>query len=140
MAQSGFSGCESNGSASSIYSNNVLTKSQAKSALRDAIAEMNLPQNLARINDAKQHSQYGHIDMLRHMQCVFPIVTEIFMDVVSRYGFERSGEGVIQFTVAVKEMEKEDGDIAFLNSQLRTYFLPSTDVSHHERSSQGSLN
>ncbi|CAG2183321.1 unnamed protein product, partial [Oppiella nova] len=65
----------------------------------------------------------------RHMQFVFPIATQILMDVISNYGFSKSGEGVIQFTLAVRRMERNDEEIKRLNTQLKTYFLPNLETS-----------
>jgi hypothetical protein len=109
-----------------------LSRSEAKSALVEVIAAMNEPNNRALMTDAKHKSdssvcqtgQHFQMSTIRHMQFVFPIATQILMDVISNYGFAKSGEGVIQFTIAVKDMERVDEEIARLNSELRTYFLP----------------
>jgi len=114
-----------------------LTTSEAKSALSEVIAAMNEPNNCSLMSDAKHRSdvsvnQFGQslqMDTIRHMQYVFPIATQILMDVISNYGFAKSGEGVIQFTIAVKDLEKVDEEIARLNSELRTYFLPNFQTS-----------
>ncbi|XP_064616063.1 protein C10-like [Liolophura sinensis] len=63
-------------------------------------------------------------DMLKNMQIVFPVATQIETDVIEKYGFPRDGDGIIRFTQAVKMYEKQDADVAMLNGQLRTILMP----------------
>jgi len=114
----------------------LLTISQAKCALTDAISAMNDANNISLMRDARNKCDNGYtfgqhvqMDMIRHMQFIFPIATQILMDVISNYGFAKNGEGVIQFTLAVKDMERVDEDVARLNNELRTYFLPNISQS-----------
>lgn len=125
----------------------VITISQAKAALSEAIAAMNHPHNMMQMQQARnncssgyQYGQHAQMDMVRHMQFVFPIATEILMDVISNYGFSRSGEGVIQFTMTVKDMEKVDPDVARLNGELRNYFLPKMQSPIHNAPTSSTSN
>ncbi|KAK3087365.1 hypothetical protein FSP39_005056 [Pinctada imbricata] len=67
-------------------------------------------------------------DMLRSMQIVFPVATQIQMDIIDRYGFPADGDGLIRFTQAVKVYEKQDEEIAQLNYELRTTMIPALTV------------
>lgn len=63
-------------------------------------------------------------DMLRAMQIVFPVASQIQMEVIEKYGFPADGDGVIRFTQAVKMYERQDPDVAHLNGQLRGILIP----------------
>ncbi|XP_065281498.1 protein C10 isoform X2 [Dermacentor albipictus] len=94
---------------------------KAKGALEDILAAFDQPENFARLQDAKDLA--GN-DMLKHMQIVFPLLTQIEMTVIESYGFTRDGEGVLQFAQIIKQMEREHPEIARLNAELRAHFIP----------------
>merc|ERR1712038_249493 len=58
------------------------------------------------------------------MQIVFPLATQIQMAVIPKYGFPGDGEGIIRFTQSVKHYERQDGELAALNSKLRNILMP----------------
>ncbi len=58
------------------------------------------------------------------MQVVFPVVTKIQTEVISKYGFSPDGEGVIQFIQHVKLLERQDPEIAHLYSLVKSHFIP----------------
>jgi len=62
--------------------------------------------------------------MIRYMQIVFPLCTEIQLSVIAQYGFQPDGEGLIQFTQHIKLMEKEDQEVARLNQLVKNYLIP----------------
>ncbi|XP_037283742.2 protein C10 isoform X2 [Rhipicephalus microplus] len=62
---------------------------KAKGALEDILAAFDQPENFVRLQDAKDLA--GN-DMLKHMQIVFPLLTQIEMTVIESYGFTRDGE------------------------------------------------
>ncbi|XP_077502377.1 protein C10 isoform X2 [Amblyomma americanum] len=64
---------------------------KAKGALEDILAAFDQPENFARLQDAKDLA--GN-DMLKHMQVVFPLLTQIEMGVIESYGFTRDGEAL----------------------------------------------
>lgn len=108
----------------------MLSVSQVKSALTEAIATLNQTNNLAKINAARnvnsaghQFGQHAQLDTIRHMQHVFPLMTDMLADVVHKYGLAKSGEGVVQFMLIVKDMEKSDADIERLNNTLKSHLL-----------------
>ncbi|KAL3182770.1 hypothetical protein MRX96_034414 [Rhipicephalus microplus] len=94
---------------------------KAKGALEDILAAFDQPENFVRLQDAKDLA--GN-DMLKHMQIVFPLLTQIEMTVIESYGFTRDGEGVLQFAQIIKQMEREHPEIARLNAELRAHFIP----------------
>lgn len=59
--------------------------------LTDILTALNTPENLQKITEAKENS--GN-EMLKMMQFVFPLVTQIQMDVIKNYGFPEGREGV----------------------------------------------
>ena len=60
-------------------------------ALEDILEAFESPENAARLNEAKDAA--GN-DMLRMMQIVFPITTQIQMSVIGKYGFTADGDGM----------------------------------------------
>ncbi|KAG8041212.1 hypothetical protein G9C98_002200 [Cotesia typhae] len=78
--------------------------------------------NVQKLSEAKESS--GN-EMMKMMQFIFPIVTQIQMDVIKKYGFSEGREGTIQFAQFIRTLEREDPEIARLHNQVRSYFLPS---------------
>ncbi|XP_022197244.1 protein C10 [Nilaparvata lugens] len=97
----------------------------AKAALTDILATLNNEENSTKLEEAKEN--VGN-DMLKMMQYIFPLVVQIQMDVIKKYGFTDNREGIIQFTQHIVAMEKEDPCIADLHSQLRAIFLPPVSI------------
>ncbi|XP_034939931.1 protein C10 [Chelonus insularis] len=93
----------------------------AKAALTDVLSALNTPENIQKLNEAKESS--GN-EMLKMMQFVFPIVTQIQMDVIKNYGFTEGREGTIQFAQFIRTLEREDPEIARLHNKVRSYYLP----------------
>ncbi|ELU17825.1 hypothetical protein CAPTEDRAFT_153318 [Capitella teleta] len=90
-------------------------------ALDDILDAFNNPENALRLNEAKEAA--GN-DMLRMMQIVFPLTTQIQMEVITKYGFTGDGDGIIRFAQTLKLLEKQDAQVAELNSQLRSTIMP----------------
>lgn len=88
--------------------------------LQDIFKQLNVAENAKRIAEAKGSNK----DMLNHIQLVFPLVMEIQMGVIKKYGFPGSREGLIHFSQLMREMEGEDPDIAKLRQQIRSIYLP----------------
>ena len=59
-------------------------------ALSDVLDAFKLPENAARLGEARDTA--GN-DMLKSMQVVFPVVAQIQMDVIHKYGFLAEGDG-----------------------------------------------
>ncbi|XP_052790010.1 protein C10-like [Mya arenaria] len=94
---------------------------ECKVALQDILRAFREPDNVSRLDEARENA--GN-DMLRAMQTVFPVASQIQMEVIEKYGFPADGDGVIRFTQAVKVYEKQDPDVAQMNSQLRSILIP----------------
>ncbi|VDI55600.1 protein C10-like [Mytilus galloprovincialis] len=101
------------------------TVQDCKEALQDVLNAFRLPENAHRLNEAKDTA--GN-DMLRMMQIVFPLATQIQMEVIEKYGFPGDGDGIIRFTQAVKLYEKQDQDVTLLNRELKSFLIPSMDI------------
>ncbi|CAN8000926.1 protein C10 [Ixodes scapularis] len=107
-------------SASICFKENFNSE-KAKGALEDILAAFEHPENYARVQNAKDVA--GN-DMLKHMQVVFPLLTQIKMEVIENYGFTPDGEGVLQFAQLIRQLEREHPDVARLNAELRAQFIP----------------
>lgn len=101
------------------------TLETAKAILTDILTALNTPENLQKITEAKENS--GN-EMLKMMQFVFPLVTQIQMDVIKNYGFSEGREGTVQFAQLIRALEREDAEVAQLHSKIRSYFLPSVTI------------
>lgn len=97
------------------------TPELAKAVLTDVLAALNSPENIQKISEVKEIS--GN-EMLKVIQFVFPIVTQIQMDVIKNYGFPEGREGTVQFAQLLRSIEREDPEVAQLHGQVRSYFLP----------------
>uniref|UniRef100_A0A0L8HJE8 Protein C10 n=2 Tax=Octopus bimaculoides TaxID=37653 RepID=A0A0L8HJE8_OCTBM len=62
--------------------------------------------------------------MLKTMQLVFPLATQIEMGIIEKYGFPGNGEGLVRFTQLVKSYEKYNLEISQLNEKLRAILIP----------------
>ncbi|XP_072158916.1 protein C10 isoform X2 [Bemisia tabaci] len=69
-------------------------------------------------------------DMLKTMQYVFPILVQIQMDVIKKYGFSDDRKGIVQFTQEIKVLEQEDETIMNLHGQIRSYFMPPINITN----------
>ncbi|XP_018394104.1 PREDICTED: protein C10 isoform X1 [Cyphomyrmex costatus] len=102
------------------------TLETAKAILTDVLTALNTPENLQKLTEAKESS--GN-EMLKMMQFVFPLVTQIQMNVIKNYGFPEGREaGTVQFAQLIRALEREDAEIAQLHSQVRSYFLPPVTI------------
>ncbi|KAG5334727.1 C10 protein, partial [Acromyrmex charruanus] len=102
------------------------TLETAKAILTDVLTALNTPENLQKLAEAKESS--GN-EMLKMMQFVFPLVTQIQMDIIKNYGFPEGREaGTVQFAQLIRALEREDSEIAQLHSQVRSYFLPPVTI------------
>ncbi|KAH9514588.1 Protein C10 [Bulinus truncatus] len=117
------------------YGKPHLTLHECKGALRDILDTFNLPENAAKLDEARLAS--GN-DMLKSMQHFFPTATQMQIQVIERYGFLPDGEGLVQFTKVVRSYEEQDPDIRLLNGQLRSFLIPPVTVPHPNVSQNGS--
>lgn len=99
----------------------TLTPDRAKAALKDILNAFTLPDNVTKLDEAKDNA--GN-DMLKYMQLVFPVATQIQLEVIQNYGFPGDGEGLIQFSQAVRSCEKENQEVSQLNLELRSFLIP----------------
>lgn len=93
----------------------------AKQILIEIIRTVNQPENSKKLSEAKASAGK---EMLLMMQHVFPLVMQLQTDVIKTYGFPGNREGLVQFSQLVREMEREDVEIARLRSQIRAIYLP----------------
>lgn len=99
----------------------ILSVERAKAALREVMSAFSLPDNISKLSEAKANA--GN-DMLLYMQLVFPITTQIQLDVIQNYGFPGEAEGIIQFSQALKQVEKESQEVKQLNNEVRALLIP----------------
>ncbi|KAK8775137.1 hypothetical protein V5799_031513 [Amblyomma americanum] len=74
----------------------TVNDAEAKGALEDILSAFDQAETFARRQDAKDLAAN---DMLKHIQVVFPLKTEIEMEVIESYGFIRDGEGTYNIAV-----------------------------------------
>jgi len=55
---------------------------------------------------------------------VFPLVMQLQLEVIKGHGFPGNREGLVQFSQLIREMERDDMEIARLRSQIRAIYLP----------------
>ncbi|KAK6631923.1 hypothetical protein RUM44_006953 [Polyplax serrata] len=103
----------------------TFTPSKAKAVLTDILEAVNMPENAMKLEQAKGNA--GN-DMIKMMQYVFPIIVQIQMDVIKNYGFPEGREGMVHFSQLIRNLEREDSDVAELHSQLRTHLLPPVNM------------
>ncbi|KAG8238779.1 hypothetical protein J437_LFUL018689 [Ladona fulva] len=102
------------------------TGDRAKAALNEILEAINSSENSPKVEEAKENA--GN-DMLKMMQFVFPIVTQIEMDVIQKYGFAEGREGgIVQFAQIIRNLERDDQELALLHTKVRSYFLPPINI------------
>lgn len=101
------------------------TSETGKTILGDIIKTCNHPDNSKRLSEAKASAGK---EMMMMMHLVFPQVMQIQMDIIKSYGFPGNREGLIQFEQLIRDLEKEDPEIARLRSQIRAIYLPPISV------------
>ncbi|XP_041370053.1 protein C10-like [Gigantopelta aegis] len=100
---------------------NQFTVQDCKAVLEDLLKAFKQPENAVRLEEARDNA--GN-DMLKTMQIVFPVATQIEMEVIEKYGFRGDGDGIIRFTQALKLYERQDPEVAQLNQLLRAVLMP----------------
>lgn len=103
----------------SYFSN--FTGETGKLILGDIIKTCNQPENSKKLSEAKAAAGK---EMIQMMHLVFPHVMQIQIDIIKNYGFPANREGLIQFEQLIRELEKDDLEIARLRSQIRAIYLP----------------
>jgi len=97
------------------------TIDKGRAALAAILSAFETPPHQGRILAAKQEAGNS---MIRYQQVVFPLCTEIQLEVIAQFGFQPDGEGIIQFTQHIKMMEREDQEVARLAHLVKNYFIP----------------
>lgn len=62
------------------------------------------------------------------MQLVFPLVMQIQIDVIKNYGFPGNREGLVQFAQLIREIERDDAEVARLRAEIRSIYLPPINI------------
>ncbi|KAJ8367335.1 hypothetical protein AAFF_G00320840 [Aldrovandia affinis] len=94
----------------------VLTVEQARVVLGEVIQAFAVPENAARMEEARESACN---DMGKMLQLVLPVATQIQQEVVKAYGFNNEGEGVLKFARLVKMYETQDPEIAAMSAKLK---------------------
>ncbi|XP_008482251.1 protein C10 [Diaphorina citri] len=108
-------------------------KKSIKDILQEVVDAIDVGDSALKLNEAKKTA--GN-DMMKLMQYVFPVIVQIEMDVIKKYGFIDGREGMILFTKLVVDYEKEDKDIAMLHKTIRSHYLPPVTVASENNSSE----
>lgn len=103
----------------------TLTNETAILILNKTLEELESPENVHKLDEAR--SNVGN-EMLKMMQCLFPIVMQIQIDVIKDFGFPENREGIIKFAQMLRALERDDPEVARLHSLIRAYYLPPVSV------------
>ncbi|OXA64601.1 uncharacterized protein LOC110855423 [Folsomia candida] len=107
-----------------VYEN--VKKELKPQAVKDALelmwSRINEPDNLDKINGAKEEA--GN-DMIEVMKLVFPLVVDIQVEAVGKFGFPRNKDGLRDFLVRANELLENDKDISEMLIRIRSIYLPS---------------
>nr|AEE61944.1 unknown [Dendroctonus ponderosae] len=117
---------------SKIDPSSPLSHELAIEILNKTLDHLNLPENSQKIDEARDN--VGN-EMLKMMQFIFPIVMQIQIEVIRDYGYPESREGIIKFTQMVRNLEREDAEVARLHGLVKAYYLP--PVSAHTSNESG---
>ncbi|ENN76941.1 protein C10 [Dendroctonus ponderosae] len=117
---------------SKIDPSSPLSQELAIEILNKTLDHLNLPENSQKIDEARDN--VGN-EMLKMMQFIFPIVMQIQIEVIRDYGYPESREGIIKFTQMVRNLEREDAEVARLHGLVKAYYLP--PVSAHTSNESG---
>ncbi|XP_016394928.1 protein C10-like [Sinocyclocheilus rhinocerous] len=99
----------------------TLTVEQARVVLSEVIQAFSVPENAARMEEARESACN---DMGKMLQLVLPVATQIQQEVIKAYGFNSEGEGVLKFARLVKVYETQDPEIAAMSVKLKSLLLP----------------
>uniref|UniRef100_A0A8C7XC28 Protein C10 n=1 Tax=Oryzias sinensis TaxID=183150 RepID=A0A8C7XC28_9TELE len=99
----------------------TLTIEQTRVVLSEVIQAFAVPENAARMEEAKESACN---DMGKMLQLVLPVATQIQQEVIKAYGFNNEGEGVLKFARLVKMYENQDPEIAAMSAKLKSLLLP----------------
>ncbi|KAL0967632.1 hypothetical protein UPYG_G00254710 [Umbra pygmaea] len=99
----------------------TLTVEQARVVLSEVIQAFSVPENAARMEEARESACN---DMGKMLQLVLPVATQIQQEVIKAYGFNNEGEGVLKFARLVKMYETQDPEIAAMSAKLKSLLLP----------------
>ena len=89
------------------------------------IEAINIPENATKLEQAKTNA--GN-DMIKMMQFVFPIMVQIQMEVIKKYGFPDGRDGMVQFLQLIRNIERENKEVAELHGQIKTHLMPPVNL------------
>ena len=102
-------------------------------ALKEILMAFEIPENRTRMDEARDSA--GN-DMLKMMQTVFPIATQIQMQVIPKYGFPGDGEGrLCKFTFSPICPSDYKGNLSIPPIHLSVDLLshPSVHIKVHQQ-------
>lgn len=103
-----------------------LTTGTAIMILNKILDELQLPENIQKLDEARDN--VGN-EMLKMMQYLFPVVMQIQMEVIKEFGYPEGREGIIKFAQMLRALEREDEEVARLHSLIKAYYLPPVSIS-----------
>ncbi|XP_015728160.1 protein C10 [Coturnix japonica] len=106
----------------------ALSAEQAKVVLAEVIKAFGAPENVQRMDEARENACN---DMGKMLQFLLPVATQIQQDVIKAYGFSSDGEGVLKFARLIKSYESQDPEIASMSGKLKALFLPPMTLPPH---------
>ncbi|XP_019867819.2 protein C10 [Aethina tumida] len=102
-----------------------LSSETAIQILNRTLEELNSPTNTKKLEEARD--DVGN-EMLKMLQYVFPLVLQVQSEIIKDFGYPEGREGMIKFALAIRELEREDVEVARLHSLVKAYYLPPVSV------------
>ncbi|XP_056630045.1 protein C10 [Diorhabda sublineata] len=103
----------------------ILTANSARDILNKILEALQSADSLQKLEEARDN--VGN-EMLKMMQFLFPIVMQIQMEIIKDFGYPEGREGIIKFSQMLRNLEREDTEIARLNGLVKSYYLPPVTV------------
>ncbi|XP_057670268.1 protein C10 [Diorhabda carinulata] len=103
----------------------ILTANSARDILNKTLEALQSADSLQKLEEARDN--VGN-EMLKMMQFLFPIVMQIQMEIIKDFGYPEGREGIIKFSQMLRNLEREDIEIARLNGLVKSYYLPPVTV------------
>ncbi|KAL3272363.1 hypothetical protein HHI36_013842 [Cryptolaemus montrouzieri] len=103
----------------------ILTAELAIEILTRTLEVLQTPENSQKLEEARDN--VGN-EMLKMMQFLFPIVMQVQIEVIREYGFADGREGIVKFAQMLRNLERENTEVAQLHSVIRAFYLPPVAV------------
>ncbi|KAK5640757.1 hypothetical protein RI129_009304 [Pyrocoelia pectoralis] len=92
-----------------------LTPEIAITILNKVLDQLQDSSNIQKLDEAKDNH-------------IFPIIMQVEMEIIKDFGFPEGREGIVKFAQMLRNLEREDVEIARLHNLIKAYYLPPVSV------------